>query len=414
MASERTRELIHLRYGTDRGIDLELDKSRLRAAFRSPNQTADLTESVRHALDNPLDFPPLEQSVIPDDHVAIVVEPDLPGSATILAGIWERISARGITPENVTILQTTSGDCPPEDPRGELPPEVRDRVKRKVHEPPSADDDTLHYLATTAGGERVYLAEELVFADVVVAIGRIGFDPILGFRGTHSAFYPGFSSTEAIRKSQGQGHSELDPENERPLRAQVDEIGWLLGAAYTIQAIPAREGGLSEIITGASESVQRRGREQLTTNWRLEVGERADAVVVAVDHTPGQNGWTQLAAALALARRLVTRGGRIIALTQLDEPPGDGITMLRGAEDPNDALPALREAMPDDFLPATQFAAALDWATIYLLSDLEGDLVEDLGCVPVENEAEISRLLAGIDDDLLLIESAQYADGRVR
>lgn len=406
--------MIHLRYGVDRGIDLELDESRVRKIFRPPAASADLSGLVRGALENPLDFPPLEQSVIPDDHIALVIDHDLPGAGTILAGVWKRLSARGVVPENVTVLQTVAADGRSEDPRGALPADVRERVKRVVHEPPTEDENSLHYLATTAGGQRVYLAEELVFADVVVAIGRIGFDPLLGFRGTHSLFYPGFSSAEAIRNTQGQGHSELDPENDRPLRELVDEIGWLLGAAYTIQVIPGQGGGVWEILTGASESVLRRGRERLTEHWRLDVNERAEVVVVAIDHVPGQNGWRQIAAALALASRLVTRGGRIIALCQLNEPPGDGIAMLRGAEDASDVLPALREAMPDDFLPATQFAAAIDWATVYLLGDLDGDLVEELGCVPVENEEEISRLLAGIDDELLLIESAQYVDGRVR
>ena len=66
-----------------------------------------------------------------------------------------------------------------------------------------------------------------------------------------------------------------------------------------------------------------------------------------------------------------------------------------------------------DLLPATQFADAVDWADVYLLSRLPGDVVEDLFCVPIESDAEIVRLLA-LGDSRILLGGGQHAYGEVR
>ncbi|HEX6986792.1 MAG TPA: hypothetical protein VF170_15550, partial [Planctomycetaceae bacterium] len=90
-----------------------------------------------------------------------------------------------------------------------------------------------------------------------------------------------------------------------------------------------------------------------------------------------------------------------------------GIELLRRAEEPRDAFRPLRQTAPDDLLAATQFAQAVDWARVYLLSRLDSDLVEDLFCVPVENEAEVARLLASGDEPCVFIGSAQHADVKI-
>ena len=141
--------------------------------------------------------------------------------------------------------------------------------------------------------------------------------------------------------------------------------------------------------------------------------DRAETVVVAVEADAAGHGWNQVAAALAVARRLVTRDGRIIVLSELAESPGEGIELLRHSEEPREAFRPLRQTSPPDLLAATQFAQAADWARIYLLSRLDSDLVEDLFCVPVESAAEVARLLAGSDEPCVFLGSAQHADVKI-
>jgi nickel-dependent lactate racemase len=410
----RTTETIHLRYGAAGAVDLSVDESRVRGVFLGPPAVRDLAARLRTVLDTPLDFPPLEQAVIPDDRVVLVLDRDVPETTAIVAAIWNRLATRGVEPQNVTILQpsdTAAGEAA--DPRASLPAAVRDKIDWEVHQALPEEAGGLRYLATTAAGERVYLSGTLLDADVVVSIGRIEFDPLLGYRGTNSVFYPGLSTSEALKRAQGQGHTELGSDDERPLRQMVDEIGWLLGTPFTIQTIPAAAGGVSDVLAGSIDSVFRKGRHLLTERWMVRLPERVETVVVAVDEDAGGHGWTQVGAALAVARRLVVRDGRIIVLSQLAEAPGEGIELLRRAEEPRDAFRPLRQTAPPDLLSATQFAQAVDWARVYLLSQLDNDLVEDLFCVPIESDAEVARLLAADDEPCVFIGSAQHADVKI-
>jgi nickel-dependent lactate racemase len=370
-------------------------------------------DDLREALEHPLDFPPLEQALIPDDHVALALDRNTPEAAALVAATWRVLEQRQIRPENVTIIQpAVLNGRPQRDPRNELPQRIRERVGWTIHEP--TDQTGCRYLASTAAGDRIYLANAVVDADVVVTIGRIGFDPVLGHRGTNSVFYPGLSSAEAIGRAHGQGHSELEPDDVRPLRQMIDEIGWLLGTQFSIQVIPAAGGGVAQVLAGAGESVFRRGKELLSQQWIVELSERAGIVVAGIDDGEGTAGWNELGAALAAARSLVTRGGKIVALTNLQSEPGPGIEILQQSDNPRDALKPLRTQAPPDLIPATQLAQALDWADVYLMSGLESDLVEDLFMVPLAGPDEALRLVENGTETCAFLSGAQYAFGRIR
>lgn len=410
----RTTQTIHLAYGRDAAVDLAIDEHRVRALMVGPPAAVDILARLHAALDQPLDFPPLEQAVIPDDKIVLALDRGVPDAPLIISAVWERLTERGVAADRVTILQPADGtQDEPADPRSSLPAKIRGEMHWEIHQATPESEGGYHYLATTAAGERVYLSGTLLDADVVVPIGRIGFDPLLGFRGTNSVLYPGLSTAEAVKRAQGQGHTELGSNDDRPLRQMVDEVGWLVGTTFTVQVVPAAGGGASDVLAGSVDSVFRKCRELLAERWTVSLPERAETVVVAVDADAGGHGWSQVAAALSVARRLVVHDGRIIVLSQLDETAGEGIELVRRAEEPRDAFRPLRQSSPADLLPATQFAQAVDWARVYLLSRLDSDLVEDLFCVPIESEAEVVRLLASGDESCVFVGSAQHADVRI-
>jgi nickel-dependent lactate racemase len=311
----------------------------------------------------------------------------------------------------VTIVQPAgAGDGPAVDPRSKLTASVRKAVKWVVHDP--ADRARCGYLATTASGERIYLAREVLDADVVISVGCIAYDAVVGYRGTNSVYYPSLSTAEAIAQTRGLGHRELDPDDFRPLRQTMDEIGWLLGTQFTVQVVPSAAGGISKVLAGTSEAVLREGRKILTDRWLVRLEGRAEIVVVAIDNGAEGHGWEQFAAALATARSLVAMGGKVLALTELDAELGEGLQLLTGHDTPRDALQPLRDLAPADYAEAAQLAYTADWARIYLLSKLNSDVVEDLFMIPVESESEAARLLSG-DESCLFVPAAQYAFGAI-
>lgn len=397
---------MQLRYGNDEILHCDVAGERIVAHFEGPARHPDLTSEIARSLSAPLDFPALSKAVIPDDRVALALDNNVANPAPIVAEIWNQFAGTGLRPEQITIIQPPSahaGRLP--DPRAELPAPIREQIEWTIHD--EHDDDACSYLASSAAGERIYLAKALVEAEVVVTIGQVGFDPLIGFRGTNSVFFPGLSNAEARERARGQGHRELGPDDERPLRQLVDEIGWLLGNQFSIQLVPSVGGGVSRVLAGASDTVLRAGKTLLKRNWTCTLAERAEIVVVAMESVGHADEWEQLGAVLRTARNLATRGGKVLIVSDLGEEPGQGVQFVREVREPTDAIQPLRSLAPADLVTATQLAQTVDWADVYLLSRLPSDLVEDLFMIPVETQREALRVIQG-DATCAFLDGAQY------
>ncbi|MEW4526613.1 lactate racemase domain-containing protein [Maioricimonas sp. JC845] len=401
-----------LRYGSDLTYECSLESDRVVARHLPPPALIDLPARIAEALAAPLEFPSLHQAIVPGDDVTIVLERDTPQAGPLLAAVWDEIASRDVSPDRLTVLQPASYRAQaPLDPRSALPEGVREHVTWKVHDP--ATEGECAYLASTAAGERIYLAREAVDADFVLTVGELAFDTLLGYRGTSSSLYPGLSTVEALRRSHGQGHDELSPDDQRPLRELTDEIHWLLGGQFSLQVIAADGQNVSAVVAGQADAVLRRGKKLLAETWQFEVSSRPELVLVAVDADAGGHHWSHVAAALDAARHIVARDGRIVLLSELADEATDGILMVRDARTPRDALQPLRQAAPADLIAATQLARTIDWANVYLLSHLDDDLVEDLFMIPLADEQEVDRLLEG-DEPCAVIGGGQHTLTRLK
>ena len=402
---------LSLGYGKDQYFDFEIDSDRLLSVHPTPEAAESFADDVIDALEVPLDFPALEQAIVPGDRIGIALDRGTPQAASIIAAVWDVFEAREIRAEDVTIIQPAAlltSEMP--DPRIELPDGVREQVGWKIHDP--TDDKARGYLASSSSGERIYLARAITDSDFVLPIGWMGFDPLLGYRGTASVFYPWLSTPEAIGKCHGQGHRELSPRDQRPLRELVDEISWLLGVQFTVQVVPTAGGQATQVFAGAIDSVFREGQSTLWDDWAVQTHIRPEVVVVTLQDDGGlSNQWSQLGAALSTARSLVAPDGKIVVLSDIDPEVADGTRIIQASDSPRDALKPLRTEAPADLIPATQIVSACDWAQVFLLSRLPGTLVEDLFMIPLENESEAQRLLADVEESCIVIPSAQYSYG---
>ncbi len=377
-----------------------------------PATLPDLRGTLQAALKAPLEFPPLTQALVPGDRLVLALDRGVPQAASLIAALWEVLSGAGVEPTDVTILQpgTWRKDAAP-DPRSLLPAEVRSAMRWERHDP--TDEARCGYLATSAGGERIYLARTLLDADYVLPITTAGFDPLLGYRSPMASLYPGLSNAAAIAKALGQGHRELRPQDERPLRQLVDEAGWLLGVQTVLQVLPAGpRGGIAEVYFGSAEAVGRASETALDEAWRVTAPERYETVVLSIPTADRSVGWDDLGAALATARNLVAASGKVVVLTDLKETPGPGIELLRGQGDPRSAQAIVRQAGPPDLLGATTLAEAADWARIYLHSPLDADLVEELFMVPLASVAEAGRLLEG-EGAVAVLSAGQFVHAEI-
>lgn len=399
--------VISLEYGTTGRWECDLPSERILYSHIGPEPLDQPIIAVQESLRHPLEFPALYQALVPDDHVVVVLDRAVPSDAEIICGVWSSFVEAGVDPNHVSILQPASlTEALPPDPRRLLPESIRAQVSWKIHDPTA--EDSIGYLASSAAGERLYLSRQVLDADFVLPIGRIGFDPMLGRRELTSSFYPGLSDPEAFTKSLGQGHSELGPDDERPLRQLVNEIAWLLGIQFAIQVMPSGgHQGLAAVIAGGTDQVTQRGKSLLDQHWRVSLDQRGETAIVSIPSVGEASSWSDLGAAVAAAQKLIVHGGRIIVLSDLSAAPGPGINLVRNSRAPKSALQPLRKAAPPDLLAASQIASAAEWASIYLLSGLDGQIVEESFMTPLEHECEATRLLETCDGCVVL-PGAQY------
>jgi hypothetical protein len=374
--------------------ELDVPDDRLVGAWRGPEgmNPADAPRAIADALESPIEYPALRQAVVPGDRVVIALGIDVPEPAATLASIASVLTSVGI--DDLVVLT-------PDPPCDGIARALPAGVRLETHDP---DDATaLAYLATTRHGRRVYLNRMLTDADFVLPVGRLGFDPALGFAGPWGVIHPGLGSAE-IRRAFHASTSNPGPSIEHPnhLLAESLEVCWLLGTHLQLGLLDGAE-GLLAAVAGAGDPFRRGASAAVESAWGFRAPERAEVVVVGIGETEGELGVEAISRGLAAATRLVRRGGKIVLLSRASGPIGPSLQRVIDARDPTAATAALkgREADPD-FGAASRVAAAVAWADVYLLSRLDPDVVEDVGMIPLDRPDEARRLTASADSCLVV------------
>jgi len=378
---------VGIQYGCEH-LDVEVrDSNLVRVRQQAPaGPVADPGMAVREALENPLGFPALRRALTPDDHVAIVIDLQLPHLQELLTAVLEHLSGAHIAASAITLL------CPPLAVPAALDnlPEVCRGLRVEVHDP--TDRKHLSYLATTRRGHRLYLNRTAVDADQLIVLARCGYDPLLGYSGAEGAIYPALAD-EATRREMCRRLSLAAPGHEPwPVRREAAEVAWLLGAPFMVQVVQGQGDDVLHVVAGLAGTASE-GHRLLDARWRMAVDQPAETVVAGVAGEPGRQGFADLAGALACAARVVQPDGRIVLLTAAAPPLGPGAELVRQADDPGRALALLREHTPPDMAAAFQWASSVQRASVYLLSALPAETAEELFTTPLDHAGQVQRLL---------------------
>jgi nickel-dependent lactate racemase len=377
---------VAMNYGLDR-VEFEVAEDRLIADPRPPEALADPAAAVRAALEEPHGFPALRRALTPDDHIAIVLDEELPHLAKLLVPLLEHIHSAGVAPESMTLL------CAPSESRQawieDLPDDFQD-----VHVEISDPDDRrrMAYLATTHKGKRLYMNRTLVESDQIIVLSGRRYDPLLGYSGAEGSLYPALSDRETRQEMSQRVNLGAPEAAPWPARRDATETAWLLGAPFFVQVIESAGDGVAQVVAGTTEA-SREGQRLLDVNWRRTVPRPADLVIAGISGDPSRHTFAVLAAALACAARVVQPGGRIALLSQAQPVLGADVDLLRGADDPREILKQLHHKQTLELAPVLRWAAAAAQARLNLLSSLPDDSVEELFATPLHTAREVQRLI---------------------
>lgn len=335
-------------------------------------------DQVRDALEKPFQFEPLRRALTPDDRVVVVVDETLPDVAAAVTAILEHLATANISAEAVTLLT-----LPGSQSAGwidELPDEFAD-VRTEVHDP--ADRKKLAYLAATKAERRIYLNRTFLEADFAIVLSGRRYDPIFGYAGAEALVFPLLSDEEARAAHRTIQRREVatDPE--------AAEVAALLGSAFFVQVIDDGDRVL-EVVAGLRTSTAEGCRRQ-DAHWRARVEEQPDTVVAVVGNR--QATFADIAMAVFNVARTVPPGGRIVLVAPPVALDGEGVTILRRFEDPDDAIRAVAKAKPADWVACHLWAKAATRSRLFL-ANVADETAEELFANRVGNDRELQRLIA--------------------
>jgi len=388
-------------------LRIHLPEQSVLADFSVPHGVPldDPTAAVAAAVEHPLDFPPLRQAAFPGDRIVLAVDQGVPRTPEVVAGVVHALLAGGISPESLEIVRAAHDGDLTEDAASALPAVVREAITLSHHDPTNLD--ALAYLAASKEGKPIYFNRRICDADVVIPISTLRLDDCLGYVGVYSGLFPTFSDEQTQQRFRAPSSADWSAHRRRR-REEAEEAAWLLGVQFTLQVMPGAGNSLLGVLAGDAHAVAKRGAELCVAAWRHKSPTRASLVVASIEGGPEQQTWENFGRALFSASQAVQDGGAIVLCTHLRCQPGPALQRLSGSDDWQAVLHELRRERCHDATSAALLAETRERFRVYLLSDLDAELVEGLGIAPVSCLAEVERL-GRQHDSCILLGNAQYA-----
>jgi hypothetical protein len=346
----------------------------------------DARAAVVDALEHPVRFEPFRRALTPDDRIALVLDESLPGLPELIAGVLEYLAGAGIPPSAVTAVS------PPGSAQhwvNDLPDSMAD-LQTEIHQP--SDRNKLSYLGATKEGQRIYLNRTVVDADQAIVLTGRGYDAMLGYSGAVGSVYPGMADADSVRNIMPRLSPQTAPDGSWPIRAEADEVAWLLGSPFFVQVIEGAGDEIIGVIAGFADTAAE-GARRLDARWKSAAGEAADTVVVALSGDPERHDFAALARAAATGARVLKPGGNVIILSEADPEIGGATDVLRRTDEPPEAVRLLFRQKPPDALAAVQWAWAAGRAKLYLASEIRPTTVEELFATPLGGPKDAQALI---------------------
>lgn len=401
-----------LHYGRDQALALEVGTASLVAEPIAPQGSPleDPVLAVREALNEPIGFPPLKQTVLPSDRVAIAVEAGIACGPALVAGVVESLLEVGTPPEMISVIRA-SGDKAVSDKQllHRLDPAVAERITLVEHDP--TNRESLSFLGATKADQPFFVNRVLSDADVVIPIGSLQAHDRLGCLGVHHGWFPTFADEE----TQNRFHKSLSSMKEHKYvkrKEECVEAAWMLGIQMVVLLIPGGGDRAMHVLAGTPNDVWKRGIGLAEGTWQINLPRRASLVVAAIGGGPEQQTWQNVTRTIDTALEAVEVDGTIAICSQLKTKPGPAMRRLAGAPDYESANRAIRQKPGADSLAATRLNRALQRARVYLLSELDENDVQDLGLAFVADSSEITKLTSQ-HESCLVMENAQHVSIRI-
>ncbi len=384
--------IYQLAYGTGwKQFQLNDENVRMVVHPRTVDSQTTGVEAVREALATPIGSEPLKDKVRQGQKV-VVVTSDLTRpmpSRQVVPLVLDELVAGGVAPEDITIVFAIGNHRPHTE--AEMRYLVGDDIYEKVRCQDSNPQDCLR-LGWTSSGTPVDIYRPVVEADVRVCLGNIEFHWFAGYSGGVKAIMPGVSTRAAIQAnhrhlvSRDAVAGELD---KNPVRCDIEEVADFLPVQFIVNVVLNEKKEIIKAFAGHHQLAHRQGCRFIDQMYKIDIGQKADLVIVSAGGYPKDLNLYQAQKALDNARQAVRPGGIIIWVCRAQEGLGEEVfaEWMQQADSPQAILQRIQTEFQLGGHKAAGLAAVLADVSLFLVSDLDDAHVRSLFMEPF---AEVS------------------------
>ena len=339
-----------------------------------------LDADVWNALENPIGSKRLKEIVKPGEKIAIITSDITRPMPTykVLPQLIEELEAGGIKASDITLVFALGSH------REQTPDEQKrlagEFAYNKINVVDSDVNDCVH-MGTTKNGTPVDITRVVAEADIRIALGNIEFHYFAGYSGGYKAIMPGVSTPAAI---QANHKLMIKPEScagrleGNPVREDIEEAGALCGLDFILNVVLDEHKNIVKVVCGDPIKAHREGARFLDKLYTKEIEEGADIVIVSQGGTPKDLNLYQTQKALDNSKHAVKDGGIIILIGSCAEGYGEETfeDWMLNSESPDALVNRIRENFVLGGHKAAAIGMVLQRAEIYLVSDMEPELVK--------------------------------------
>jgi len=290
-----------LRYGKGE-ISFEIPSGQVLYELKGRNRKppGDLAEAYFHALDHPIDSPPLRELIKPGDRVAITVSDITRGwqrNADTLPLLVELLNQEGVSDDNITVIIAVGAHRQNSDEEFvELcSRDVCHRIRVVNHD--AWDTENMVYLGKTSRGTEVSVNRLVTEADKVICTGGVIYHYMVGYGGGRKSILPGVSSLKTIRQNHiwalnaevGKGSNPIAANKitvGSPLHEDMMEVAAFVSPCFIVNVVPNLDGDICGIFTGNWVSAWWEATKLVDHIFGVEIDEQADIVIATAGGYP--------------------------------------------------------------------------------------------------------------------------------
>lgn len=393
-------------------MNVSIKKENFLGVLHSNEVNVDFTgeDEVKRAILNPIKSTRLSEIVKPGEKIAIVtsdITRPMP-SKIVLPSVLDELYSAGIRNEDIIIVFALGSHR--KHSEAEKIYLVGEEIYSKIKCIDSDVRDYVH-IGFTEGGTPVDVFTPVANANRRICLGNIEYHYFAGFSGGAKAIMPGVSTKAAIQsnhKRMVQDEACAGNVTTNPVRKDIEDFINFMPIDFIVNVVLDESKQIIKAVAGHYIHAHRVGCEFLNGLYKVEIEEKADIVITSAGGYPKDLNLYQAQKALDNSKHAVKKGGVIILVASCIEGLGEKTfeEWLINATNSEELIEKIKENFKLGGHKAAAIAMVLKKADIYLVSDLEDELVKNIFLKPfktIQSALDFALEEQGVKSKVLVI-----------